>query len=284
MSDSRREQLVYAFRRILRQLIKIVIRAGMRYDEFALMVRGVFVESAIRDGIGAPGQLTRARVSLSTGVPRRDVDRFVDDKSLLAVPEGTIAQALVAVMHLWNTDATYLGPYGLPLEIDFDTTKGRCFKEIALRAGGPDIDALFLLEELIRSGVVTASGSHYKILSRVYVIPEPMSPVNLENFGNALTRLARTLEINMDEKNEFKRLERSVYADNGLTIEELGLFEKYIRERVQVLIADIDDWLGRLDKPDESQPDVRRYPAGLNFFQYVDDEVDVKDLKELLGE
>jgi hypothetical protein len=284
MSDSRREQLVYAFRRILRQLIKIVIRAGMRYDEFALMVRGVFVESAIRDGIGAPGQLTRARVSLSTGVPRRDVDRFVDDKSLLAVPEGTIAQALVAVMHLWNTDATYLGPYGLPLEIDFDTTKGRCFKELAIRAGGSDIDAMFLLEELIRSGVVTGSGSHYKILSRVYVIPEPMSPVNLENFGNVLTRLAQTLEINMNEKNEFKRLERSVYADNGLTVEELGLFEKYIRERVQVLIADIDDWLVRLDKPDESQPEVQRYPAGLNFFQYVDDQIDDKDLKELLGE
>ena len=284
MSDSRREQLVYSLRRILRQLIKIVIRAGMQYDEFALMVRGVFVESAIRDGIGVAGPLNRARVSLSTGVPRRDVDRFIDDKSLLQVPEGTIGKALAAIIHLWNTDPLYLGPYGLPLEIDFETTKGRCFKDIAIRVVGEQIDPIFLLDELIRSGVVTSSGSHYKIHSRAYVIPEPMSPVNLENFGNALTRLARTLEFNMNENNPAKRLERSVYAHKGLTTDELKLFENYMRERVQTIIADIDDWLGRLDTPDESEPEVTRYVAGLSLFQYIDDHSDTRELGDILGE
>jgi hypothetical protein len=88
----------------------------------------------------------------------------------------------------------------------------------------------------------------------------------------------------MNEKNPTKRLERSVYAHKGLTTEELKLFENYMRERVQTIIADIDDWLGRLDTPDESEPAVTRYVAGLSVFQYIDDQSDTRELKDLLGE
>ena len=88
----------------------------------------------------------------------------------------------------------------------------------------------------------------------------------------------------MNENNAAKRLERSVYAHKGLTTDELKLFENYMRERVQIIIADIDDWLGRLDTPEESEPDVPRYVAGLSVFQYIDDHTDTRELGDLLGE
>ncbi|MFM1886690.1 MAG: hypothetical protein RL026_1847, partial [Pseudomonadota bacterium] len=118
MNDNVRAHLIHAFRKVLRPLVKILVRAGVRYDEFIEVIKGVYVESAIRDGVGHDGPLTRARVAIMTGVPRRDVDRYIDDETLLAAPPPTRASIITEVLHLWNTDPQYLGPYGLPMEID----------------------------------------------------------------------------------------------------------------------------------------------------------------------
>ena len=279
MSDTARAHLVHAFRKVLRPLVKILIRAGVRYDEFVEVIKGVFVESAIRDGIGRAGPLTRGRVALVTGITRRDVDRYVDNEGLLAPPAPTHATTLTEVLHLWNTDPRYLGPYGVPLEIDFDSTPGRCFTDLVSRVD-PVADAGIILEELTRSGVVTASGERFlKVTSRTYVMPEAMSSVMLEHFGNTLANLASTLEFNMGDVDSPKRLERSVFADNGLEPESLPEFERFARERVQQLISDIDDWLarhGRLISHEE-----QRVATGVSIFHYVNASSKPKTLKEL---
>ena len=65
-----RKQLLYALRRVLRPIVRLLIRAGVRFDEFADLARGVYVESAIRDGtnnyFGTP---TRERIAVVAGSP-----------------------------------------------------------------------------------------------------------------------------------------------------------------------------------------------------------------------
>jgi hypothetical protein len=282
MTDTARAHLVHAFRKVLRPLVKILIRAGVRYDEFVEVIKGVFVESAIRDGLGRTGPLTRTRVALVTGVTRRDVDRYVDNEDLLAPPSATHAATLTEVLHLWNTDPAFLGPYGVPLEIDFDRTRGRCFKDLVVRV---DVraDAREIIDDLLRSGVVVASGERfYKVLSRTYVMPEAMSAVMLEHFGKTLTNLANTLQFNMDETQTGKRLERAVFADNGLTAKQLLEFEAFSRERVQQLISEIDDWLAQHGK-DQGIPGGR-LDTGISVFHYVYDPVKQPTLAKLLSE
>jgi hypothetical protein len=267
MTDTARAHLVHAFRKVLRPLVKILIRAGMRYDEFVEVIKGVFVESAIRDGLGREGPLTRTRVALVTGITRRDVDRYVDNEDLLAPPSPTQATTLTEVLHLWNTDPAFLGPYGVPLEIDFDRTRGRCFKDLVAKVDGK-ADARAVIDDLLRSGVVVPSGERFfKVLSRTYVMPEAMSPEMLEHFGKTLTNLANTLQFNMDESRVGKRLERAVFADNGLNAEQLTDFEKFSRERVQQLISEIDDWLAQHGK--DSTASAGRCDTGVSVFHYV---------------
>jgi Family of unknown function (DUF6502) len=267
MSDDARSHLIHAFRKVLRPLVKILIRAGIRQDEFADVIKGVYVESAIRDGIGREGPLTRARISLTTGVPRRDVDRYIDDESLLAPPQPTRFMTITEVLHLWHTDPAYLGPYGIPLEIDFDSTPGRNLRDLVKRAN-KNADPSEILEDLIRSGVVTRSGDHYfKAQSRTYVVPEPMSPVMIEHIGNSLSNLALTIQNNMETSGVPKRLERSVWADNGLEPEALPEFDRYARERVQQLISDLDDWLAKHKPTDPERKDL--VATGISIFHYV---------------
>jgi hypothetical protein len=314
MSEDPRSHLIHAFRKVLRPLVKILIRAGVRHDEFVEVIKGVYVESAIRDGIARPGPLTRSRVSLATGVPRRDVDRYVDNEDLLTPPPPTHAHALAEVLHLWNTDPRYLGPYGVPLEIDYDATSGRCFTDLVRRAD-PSVNPVLLLEDLTRAGVVVQSGEKFlKVTSRTYVTPEPMSPVSLEYFGNTLANLANTLEYNLSntgaleaaqvlralagatptaaaettgmpaagapiESGVSKRLERAVFADNGLDPAQVAEFDRYARERVRHLIADIDDWLAKRCPLDPKSPAV--LATGIGIFHYVNAAEQHKPLKDL---
>src|SRR3954470_15059526 len=108
MSNSSREHLLYAYRRVLRPLIRILIRSGVRYDEFLELVRGVYVESAIRDGLGNGQKPTRAKISLSTGVPRRDVDRFIDNDGALPSAPRTLTKILSEVLNRWHTDPQFV--------------------------------------------------------------------------------------------------------------------------------------------------------------------------------
>jgi hypothetical protein len=112
------------------------------------------VETAVREGVGQSGPITRERVATFTGVPGADVDRYIDDESLLAPPDATNAAVIAEVLHLWNTDPKYLGPYGIPLEIDFDSTPGRNLSELIYRAD-PTVDPAVILDEMVETQLVT---------------------------------------------------------------------------------------------------------------------------------
>lgn len=241
MEKNSRDQLLYSFRRVLRPLIRILIRSGVRYDEFSELIRGVYVESAVRDGLGENAKPTRAKISVSTGVPRRDVDRFIDNDGALPAAPHTLTKTLAEVLNCWHTDPQFVGPYGLPLELEVRTQKGRTFAEL-VKTVDVSANASLVLDELVRLGVVVWSGdTHVRTISRAFIPVEAMSPAQLEFFGNALTRLASTLQYNLDHSNTSKRLERSVQSDRGLPPEVIPVFEKHVRERVTELLTEIDN-------------------------------------------
>jgi hypothetical protein len=268
MMKNSRDQLLYAFRRVLRPLIRILVRSGVRYDEFLELVRGVYVETAIRDGLGDVARPSRAKVSLSTGVPRRDVDRFIDLDGALPDAPRTLTRTLSEVLNKWHTDPQFVGPYGIPLELEMGTQKSRSFHDLVV-AVAPSANPKDILEELIRLRTVVWSGdTHVRTVSRVFIPVEEMSPAQLEFFGNALTRLAGTLQFNMDRQNSEKRLERSVISDRGLPKEVVPVFEKYVRDKVSELLIEVDNWLS----PHSVKPDAgtKFERIGLAVFQFVD--------------
>lgn len=268
MANSSREHLLYAFRRVLRPLIRILIRSGVRYDEFLELVRGVYVESAIRDGLGDGIKPTRAKVSLSTGVPRRDVDRFIDNDGALPGAPRTLTKILSEVLNRWHTDPLYVGPYGIPLELEVRSQRNRSFVELVASVN-PQVSAQDVLEELVRLRAVIWSGdTHLRVISRAFIPIEEMSPAQIEFFGNALTRLAGTLQYNLDGTNTEKRLERSVIANKGLPKEVVPVFQKHAREKVSELLIELDNWISPY--AGHVEPDGQIERVGVAVFQFVD--------------
>jgi len=268
MANTSRDQLLYAYRRVLRPLIRILVRSGVRYDDFLELVRGVYVETAVRDGLGDSRKPTRAKISLSTGVPRRDVDRFIDNDGELPSAPKTLTATLAEILNKWHTDPHFVGPYGIPLELEVRSQKSRSFSELVL-AVDPHAPVGDVLEELIRLRTVVWSGeTHVRTVSRAFIPNEEMSPAQLEFFGNALTRLANTLQYNMDRRNSEKRLERSVISDRGLPRNLMPVFEKLAREKVSELLVELDNWLSPYSSEGQQGDEFER--VGLAVFQFID--------------
>lgn len=263
-----RKQLLYALRRVLRPIARLLIRAGIRFDDFANLVRGVYVESAIRDGVNQYGPPTRERIAVIAGVTRQQVDYYIDNGGALPSADPTMAAVLLEVLQKWHTDPQYVGPYGIPLELEFEIPSGRSIRSL-IGMVHAKANAGLLLEELLRVGAVVHSGEkHFRAVSRVFMMPEAMSPQQIEYFGSALTRLATTLEHNMNPRNADKRLERYVVADRGLPLEAVPAFEDYARAKTADFLVDIDNWLIPYSSTDSMSN--QRISTGLNVFLYVE--------------
>ena len=277
LREAAREQLVFSFRKILKPMIRILLRAGIPYLEFREVVKGAYVEAAVRDGIrGHEGPLTRAILADHTGVPLADINRFIDDPSLLAPPESTNQAVITEVLHIWCTDSHYMGPYGLPLELDLDGTPGRNLTTLIYKAD-PTANPKSVVRDMVEYGIVKPLGPrHYRAVARMNISNDIMSPQALEYFGKTITNLANTLAHNYAGSGSSPRLQRSVVADGGLPEYALPDFEALIRDKVQKLLVDIDDWLSA-NRPTWVEP-ARMIQTGLTTFHYIAEPFDTTPL------
>ena len=201
-----RSRMFFTLRRLLRPIARLLIGAGIRFDEFAELARGVYVENAISNGQSlAP---TRERIAMVTGLTGRQIDYYIDNEGTLPMADPTLSALLVEVLQKWHTVAPYSGPYGIPLELEFDLPVDRCFRSLVALID-PAADPRLALQELLRTGAAAPSGDkHFRAVSRSLTMPDATSPQLIEHFGMTLSRLAATLEHNMASEHLEKRLER----------------------------------------------------------------------------
>ena len=260
-----RKHLLVALRRILRPLAHLLIRTGIRFDEFAALAGRVYVESAARD-FDRSSIPSRARIAAITGLTRSQVDSYVD--YALPSTNPTSADLLVEILHRWHTVPEYVGPYGIPRELQFARPSERCFRSLVALID-PEADPGAALEDLRRAGAVASAGdAHFRAVSRSLMMSTLASPQLIEHFGITLSRLAATMEYNMDPRNTEKRLQRRVMADRGLPLDLVPAFEKHARSKAMDFLLELDNWLAS-QAIDESD-DRERVDAGVNVFISVE--------------
>lgn len=277
-ADDARIHIFAALRRALRPLCRIMIRIGIRDEEFAALARAAYVECAIRD-FEYHCVPSRARIAALTGLTLRDVDLCVDGESAAPLADPTLRGILVEVLQKWHTTPEYCGPYGIPLELELSAPADRCFSslvKLVKSTANPNL----VLAELLRSGAVLRSGDkRFRPISRAFMIPDPTSPKLIERFGMTLSRLANTLEYNTNPRNAEKRMERRVSADQGMSVELVPAFEAYARVKTAEYLLEVDNWLAtHSDKKEEKSASTRRIDTGVNIFFYVDHQASVPEV------
>jgi len=262
--------LLAAYRRLLKPLIRILLRNGVAFGEFAEVAKEVYVDVAARDFKVPHRKMSQARIAILTGLTRKEVSRVVGKRKGLEKEGNSNLNRVTRVLTGWHTDADFTGPYGLPLELQFEGNKSHDFSSLVQRYSG-DMAARAMLDELIRIGAVRETeAGWYKVLTRTY-LPEVDDPANLDLLGQATQRFVATIDHNtVEQDTDKKNFERHVHADEGINEEDLPRLRSYIKARAQLLLEEVDNWLSQLDPPDKRRG--RIIQTGLGIFHYVDDQ------------
>lgn len=260
--------ILAAYKRLLKPLVRILIRNSVSFAEFSEIAKDVYVEVAASDFQLPEKNMTQGRIAILTGLTRKEVNRLVTQKGLQQRDYASNLNRVTRILSGWHTDPQFTGPYGLPLEVPYDAPGGRSFTELVRRYTG-DMPVRAMLDELLRIGVVKESdGGRFKVLTRAY-LPKTDAPDSLDRLGHVVRNFIETQDFNRTETNpELRLFERQVVADSGIRVSDLPRFQTYVRERGQFLLEEIDDWLSKLDPPNEgaSEPVVN---TGVGIYHYL---------------
>jgi len=230
--------------------------------------------------------MSKARIAIVTGLTRKEVQRISAIKHEGSYKNKANASRIGRVLSGWHTDPDFTGPYGMPLELRYDSNMAEdvTFVKLVQRFSG-DMTPRAMLDELLRVGAVIETDQNwYKAVRREYV-PNLLAPNFLERVGTGVHNFATTIETNMQKEAPGKGLfERYVWRPGGIQKDDLPAFNSYIRERGQGLLDEIDNWLSKLDPPDGDDPE-EVVSTGLGIYHYVvRDEDEERDIKELLDD
>jgi len=272
MTDSVRLGLLAAFRKLLQPLVRILIRNGISFGELAELLKTVFVEVAARDFNLPDRRTSQSRIAIITGLTRKEVAK---QEALLrsgnAISVVSNLNRVIRVLDGWHSDSDFTGPYGLPLDLPFESEGVANFSNLVRKHSG-DMAARAMLDELLRVGAVErlSSGS-FKVLMKFY-IPTDYQPEALQRFGQVVRDFVNTYEFNLDRKIG-RRFERIVDADDGLREELLPAFEALLRAKGQALLIELNNWIGAQETSVSSlQRKVKRIKTGVGIYHFISEE------------
>ncbi|MGO8827995.1 MAG: DUF6502 family protein [Steroidobacteraceae bacterium] len=285
MSQSVKHNLLAAFRHLLRPLVRIAIRNGIGFPEFAGVLQDAFVNVASSELRSSGRDVAADAISVMTGVSLADVQEVLHSPDTVILGEAQRKiNAAARVLVGWHTDRDYIGPYGLVRDLVFAPTDSQSkkdvsgFAELANRYC-PNVSPKALLDELIRTGCVQDLGNgFYRALTRSYV-PEQLSTESIRRFAQVIHNVIETLEVNLRRSvRGTGRIERTIFADYGLPRNNIPAFDKYVRERGQLFADDIDNWLS--DRSQQGHPDAVQ--TGIGFYHYLVNDEDERDFGKAL--
>jgi len=153
MGQNVKEHLVLALRMMLKPLVKLLVSQGVSHGDFSDAAKDVFVEVAIRH-FDQANRVNQSRVAILTGLIRMKVKNVID-RAASAEPHGKNHSRPSRVLAGWHSDPKYIGPYGVPLEIPYESAGADipAFVDLVKTYSG-DMAPRPMLKELIRVGAV----------------------------------------------------------------------------------------------------------------------------------
>ena len=200
--------------RLLTPLVRYLIGQGCTYPALSDLLKSIYVNQAQSHYGATPGRnLTDSRISLLTGIHRKDVKRLRGELAG-TVDSGLRREANLAarVVAEWVSAAKYLTPEGepraLPLRL---STEGPSFESL-VREAKADLRPRAVLDELVRVGVAEIDMTNrVKLLRTAYVSALPAD--KLAFLGDNVGDHIQSALHNIEQPQVLPYLERAVYYD-----------------------------------------------------------------------
>lgn len=261
----RDELLLGAVEAVLAPLARLCVAHGLGFDRVDDLFKLAFVRAA-REAAGQGGGRDVSRVSVATGLSRREVTRLSGQLQDLSAPRPSAVGQLQA---RWMTAKRLQGPDGRPRPLP-RTGKAPSFESLALSIT-KHVHPRSLLEELLRLQLARLSEDG----ETVHLEPERVSPTQDDaqmfgflgaNVGDHLAAATANV-VHRDRRH----VEQAIYADE-LSVDSVQAINDWVRQRWTALRADLIPEIERLIAADQAAGRPAQERARIGLFTYHEPE------------
>jgi hypothetical protein len=243
--------LTLAVQRLLRPLARLLMAFGVDFPAFSNLAKAVFVDVAARDFPDDGSAITDSRVSLLSGVHRREVKRLRDESQQRQLPPLSVSLGAQIVAR-WCADSPFVDHHRRPAPLPRLASKGGEGSFECLVAGvNKDIRPRAVLDEWLRLGVAHLDDEDRVHLAEGAFIPSRGLDEKSFYFGKNLSdHLAAGAHNLLDQQPPF--LERCVYYD-GLSPKSVETLRELTRELAVAALQEVNRQALRLQQEDADQ-------------------------------
>jgi len=247
------DALVVTIRRLLRPVVRQLLGWGVSYPVFDRVVRGLFVEVAEDDFALPAKKQTDSRVSLVTGIHRKEIARLRrlprEERNAPPLERSVVTR----VIGRWLAGAPYTDRAGRPRALPYEG-HGRARASFARLVGDAGFDGPVrsVLDEMLRVDAVSWRDDGTVVLEREANVPTQDLGTRLDLLGSEPAELFRTIAHNIEQP-DAPWLQRKVIYDN-VGADALPTLRAAAREEGETLIRRANALLGAQDR--DRNPDA----------------------------
>lgn len=243
----------YAFRQLLAAIVRLAIRNGLSFVEFSNISKSLYVDIATRE-YGIKGRETNiSRVSLMTGLDRKEIKRIREERECEA-DTAKRPDKIAAILSSWFASADYTDEYGQPLELVFEGD-GISFSRLVKECGGGSLAPITVLREFKRSKVVEETGAgKLRALRKDFIPnyhvddperpPEMIDPDAIAHGSSMLVDHINTIFHNLYREDMGQSARLDMRATNtSVKVSKIKEFYSLVDKLGMKALDEIDEWL-----------------------------------------
>lgn len=264
--------VVQTCRTILWPIASLLLKCGMTWREFSEVSKGVFVAVASQE-YGLNGRPTNvSRVSILTGVSRKEVARVRALLEQEADPLPNKTTDATRLLSGWHQDPDFVSAEGEPRILDPEG-EGASFATLWQRYGG-DVPLTSMRKELERAGAITTLPDGALRAERRYFMPKSFDPEWLLNAGSMLRDLGSSITHNLDA-GPVTLMSQDVATgrhfigratNDSVDLAALPEFEAFIEKNGEQFLEKVDKWLTEHEAKPAAGGARKRARLGLGVF------------------
>lgn len=258
--------LIAALQRVMRPMVRLMLRKGITYTFFADMLKGIFVDIADREFKLAGKEQSDSRISLLTGVHRKDVRRL---RHQAPNAENDLPPAIslgAQLVSAWLDNPALRAEDGTPRPLArLASAGGEHSFESLVASVSKDIRARVVLDEWLRIGIATLDEDDRVHLCVNAFVPRDGFDEKAAYFAHNVHDHACAAVHNLTSEGP-PFFERSVHYD-ALSPASIAQLRARTSARGMDLLLELNHAAGEFEKSDALGSEARqRITVGIYFY------------------
>lgn len=274
MQEKLKQQVLDGFQLVLRPIVKILLRYGVGFSEFAEVVKTSFVDVATTE-FGIRGRPTNiSRVAVMTGLTRKEVRRVRNTLENGARSVSVKSTPISEIIHRWHAEKDFLDGHGRPAKLSF-SGGGNSFSDLVKRFGG-DVPPGAMRTELKRVGSVQEDeGGNLSIVKRS-IVPTDKTENLVTSLVHGVYPLLCTVVENSDSEREPRELTQLTAYSLNIRKEDLDRLRRISNDRLADIAESFDDLFMAYETLNESSEDSSSTTVAVGLYYFEEDDANAK--------